>query len=545
MNTQLKTIFVFLFLVCTLRGTAQNFSIDYPSYQNRNSDALEISRIVRNDTATILYMDAYSRPDYWLRLASGLSLHGNQTGKNYPIIRSQGFELNKEVYMPASGNITFILQFAPLAPQEETIDFIEGTNKGDFQIKDISLNKQEKKGKIHCHISGKIIDSPQSSRLVLMKAHKNPSSSPWLSIPIRNGEFQYDFYADHEEVYEVFIWNDMLTGSWLPSLFFAENGPVSFTLYPASTRKPGLVSTSNPLTCELQQLESERKAKFNFDSLYAQMNKLYEENRFESEALQTLWKKIEQVKDNNEERNNIYRERDRLEESGEAYTEEGKALLAKIKQLNEEMNQWTIKHIKQNPSLPGLYVLTSKTEMARKGEDVTPFLNAYQETFASLYPEHPYGQQMQMLIKNGQPEIGKPYVDFSAPDLNGNKVQISKYIQGKVALIDLWASWCGPCRVNSKQVIPIYEKYKNKGFTVIGVAREQGSDARMKEAIKKDGYPWLNLIELNDTNQIWTKYRIPNAAGGTFLVNAEGIILAINPTVEEIESILQKELLTP
>ena len=53
-------------------------------------------------------------------------------------------------------------------------------------------------------------------------------------------------------------------------------------------------------------MESERKAKFNFDSLYAQMNKLYEENRFESEALQTLWKKIEQVKDNNEERNNIY-----------------------------------------------------------------------------------------------------------------------------------------------------------------------------------------------------------------------------------------------
>ena len=67
MNTQLKTIFVFLFLVCTLRGTAQNFSIDYPSYQNRNSDALEISRIVRNDTATILYMDALTIGYVWLR----------------------------------------------------------------------------------------------------------------------------------------------------------------------------------------------------------------------------------------------------------------------------------------------------------------------------------------------------------------------------------------------------------------------------------------------------------------------------------------------
>lgn len=48
--------------------------------------------------------------------------------------------------------------------------------------------------------------------------------------------------------------------------------------------------------------------------------------------------------------------------------------------------------------------------------------------------------------------------------------------------------------------------------------------------------------ELNDTNQIWMKYRIPNAAGGTFLIDTHGIILAVNPTAEEIESILQKEL---
>lgn len=82
MNTQLKTIFVFLFLVCTLRGTAQNFSIDYPSYQNRNSDALEISRIVRNDTATILYMDAYSRPNIgyvWLRVYHSMEIKPERT----------------------------------------------------------------------------------------------------------------------------------------------------------------------------------------------------------------------------------------------------------------------------------------------------------------------------------------------------------------------------------------------------------------------------------------------------------------------------------
>ena len=107
MNTLLRTIACLLFLTYVLYSSAQNFTIDYPIYQNRNSEALEISRIERNDTATILYMDAYSRPNYWIRLASSLSLYGNQTGKNYSLIRSQGFELDKEIYMPTSGNVTF------------------------------------------------------------------------------------------------------------------------------------------------------------------------------------------------------------------------------------------------------------------------------------------------------------------------------------------------------------------------------------------------------------------------------------------------------
>lgn len=175
MNTLLRTIACLLFLTYVLYSSAQNFTIDYPIYQNRNSEALEISRIERNDTATILYMDAYSRPNYWIRLASSLSLYGNQTGKNYSLIHSQGFELDKEIYMPTSGNVTFTLQFPPLDPQEETVDFMESSNERDFQIKGISLNTQEKEGKIHCHISGEVVDSPQSSRLVLIKAHKTPA----------------------------------------------------------------------------------------------------------------------------------------------------------------------------------------------------------------------------------------------------------------------------------------------------------------------------------------------------------------------------------
>ena len=55
---------------------------------------------------------------------------------------------------------------------------------------------------------------------------------------------------------------------------------------------------------------------------------------------------------------------------------------------------------------------------------------------------------------------GGHYVDFEAPDLEGCKVKLSDVIKGKVAIIDLWASWCMPCRAKAKAMIPLYEKYK-------------------------------------------------------------------------------------
>jgi hypothetical protein len=70
-------------------------------------------------------------------------------------------------------------------------------------------------------------------------------------------------------------------------------------------------------------------------------------------------------------------------------------------------------------------------------------------------------------------------------------------------------------------MIPLYEAYKDKGFTVVGIAREQNKES-MLNALERDNYPWINLLELNDKNGIWTKFGIGNAGGGEFLVDSKG-----------------------
>lgn len=64
----------------------------------------------------------------------------------------------------------------------------------------------------------------------------------------------------------------------------------------------------------------------------------------------------------------------------------------------------------------------------------------------------------------------------------------------------------------------------------------------MHKAVKKDGYPWLSLLELNDKNQIWLKNGVSNAGGGGFLIDDEGTILAVYPDAEETEMFLKVRL---
>lgn len=118
---------------------------------------------------------------------------------------------------------------------------------------------------------------------------------------------------------------------------------------------------------------------------------------------------------------------------------------------------------------------------------------------------------------------GGKYIDFTAPDFEGREITLSEQIRGKVALINLWASWCGPCRRKAIDMIPVYEEFKEMGFEVVGIARERTKELAINAA-NMDKYPWLNLIELNDKQEIWKRYGLGNSGGGVLLVDEEGVI---------------------
>lgn len=83
-------------------------------------------------------------------------------------------------------------------------------------------------------------------------------------------------------------------------------------------------------------------------------------------------------------------------------------------------------------------------------------------------------------------------------DKNGKPVDF-KALKGKYVLLDFWGSWCGPCRKSHPHLKELYEKYKDKGFEIVGIAQEKSANLEDRllwtKAIEEDGLPWIQVLD--------------------------------------------------
>jgi peroxiredoxin len=144
-----------------------------------------------------------------------------------------------------------------------------------------------------------------------------------------------------------------------------------------------------------------------------------------------------------------------------------------------------------------------------------------------------------------KPEVGYIAPPFTVRNLKGNLDSLANY-KGQVVVLNFWATWCGPCRVEMPSFETLYRRYRSQGMTVLAVSLDKGADDKVKKFVEEHDLSFPVLMDSDgQAERLYPSVTIPF----TYVIGRSGRVVArvdgakdwqSDETFEAIEFLLKK-----
>jgi len=204
--------------------------------------------------------------------------------------------------------------------------------------------------------------------------------------------------------------------------------------------------------------------------------------------------------------------------------EEMKRLEDKFMEVREEQTTLIEGFVKENSrSVAAAYILAA---VANNFDDPYRLEAAVNSLDKSLNNTDLVRTLKDKVVVSKKTAVGQTAMDFTQNDPDGKPVSLSDF-RGKVVLLDFWAGWCRPCRMENPNVVEAYNKYNDKGFTVLGVSLDRTREQWLK-AIEDDGLTWAHVSDLKYWDSAVAKLYGVQSIPANLLIDRNGKIIAKN-----------------
>ena len=338
-------------------------------------------------------------------------------------------------------------------------------------------------------VNGTIDESFNGKKVYISHLEENNATTKIDSAVIAEGEFKLD-PQNTDRQYLAFL---NIEGINLNLPFIAENEAISMTVYKDSLRQ--------------SVIKGGAQNKVFKDYL----NHLTETNRRISEGTQQAREALSQG--DTATISSIKLERDEIIENDKLYkisvAKEHKTSLVAVLALTDLTNLKTISSIEAKEMFDEL---SKEVKTSSLGKNLSKMLSARSAT-----------------------DIGAKAPDFSGPTPTGETLSLNDAL-GKVTILDFWASWCKPCRIENPNVVKVYEKYHDKGLNIVGISLDKSTQKeRWLKAIEDDNLMWQHVSNLQFWQEPIAQQYGVRSIPATFILDEYGVIIAKNLRGKDLE----------